>query len=347
VNLPVPPRLVRRLVLAPLVVVGVALLLTTVPLLAVVALVASAFLPGTWRGLRLLAFAMVYALIEFFGLLLLFGTWVASGFGRRLHRERWVAFHYAVLAVSIGILVRAATRLFHLSIVLETEVQGHHAGQPERQPVIVASRHAGPGDSFLLVHGLLRRWARRPRIVLKNTLQLDPFIDVLLNRLPTRFIDASGGGDAVVAAIGDLAESMGRDDALVIFPEGGNFTPRRRVKAIDRLRTSGRAALADQAERLRYTLPPRPAGIAAAIRARPGARVILVAHTGLDHMDTLRDVWRGLPQDKTLAVRWVTLASDEVTSGADAESIGHVLMSGWLDMDAWIARHREDPVADS
>ncbi|MDH4354163.1 MAG: 1-acyl-sn-glycerol-3-phosphate acyltransferase [Actinomycetota bacterium] len=343
-SLPVPPRWVRRLVLAPLAVLGVALLLTTVPVLLVVAVVASAFLPGTWRGLRLLAFALVYALIEFVGLVVLFAAWLGSGFGTQLHRDRWVSFHYAVLGVSIDVLVRAAMRLFHLRIALETDVQGHHAGQPERLPAIVASRHAGPGDSFLLVHGLLRRWARRPRIVLKNTLQLDPFIDVLLNRLPTRFIDPSAGaGDAVVAAIGDLAESMGRDDALVIFPEGGNFTPRRRVKAIDRLRTSGRDALAEQAEQLRYTLPPRPSGIAAAIRARPEARVILVAHTGLDHMDTLRDVWRGLPQDKTLAVRWVSVAPDDVAPGSDTDAIGQALMSGWLDMDAWIARHRDDP----
>ncbi len=341
----VPPQWVRRLVLAPLVVVAVALLLTTVPALLVVALVASAFLPGTWRGLRLLSFTLVYALIEFVGLLLLFGAWVGSGFGTQLHHDRWVSFHYKVLGVSVDIVVRAAMRLFHLTIVMETDVHGHHAGQPARQPAIVASRHAGPGDSFLLVHGLLRRWARRPRIVLKNTLQLDPFIDVLLNRLPTRFIDPSGGADDVVAAIGELAESMGRDDALVIFPEGGNFTAGRRVRAIDRLRKSGRDALAQQAEQLRYTLPPRPAGIGAAIRARPDARVILVAHTGLDHMDTLRDVWRGLPQNKTLAVRWVSMAPDETASAADTEAIGTALMSGWLDMDEWIAEHREGPNA--
>jgi 1-acyl-sn-glycerol-3-phosphate acyltransferase len=345
VSLYVPPRWVRRLVIAPLTVLAVALLFTSVPLLLLPALVASAFLPGTWRGLRLLAFVLVYALIEFVGLLVLFGAWLASGLGTQLRRDRWVSFHYAVLAVSVDILVRAAVRLFHLRIVLETEVHSHHAGQPERQPVIVASRHAGPGDSFLLVHGLLRRWARRPRIVLKYTLQLDPFIDVLLNRLPTRFIDPSGdGGTAVVTAIGELADSMGRDDALVIFPEGGNFTPGRRVKAIDRLRRSGRDALATQAEQLRYTLPPRPAGIAAAVRARPDARVILVTHTGLDHMDSLRDVWRGLPQDKTLVVRWVLVPPPAVA--ADTETIGRELMAGWLDMDAWIASHREAPSAD-
>jgi hypothetical protein len=38
----------------------------------------------------------------------------------------------------------------------------------------VLSRHAGPGDSFLLVHQLLSVYQRRPRVVMKATLQLDP-----------------------------------------------------------------------------------------------------------------------------------------------------------------------------
>ena len=56
------------------------------------------------------------------------------------------------------------------------------------------SRHAGPGDSFLLAHEIMNVADRRPRIVLKDTLQLDPFIDVMLNRLPNRFISTRPGG---------------------------------------------------------------------------------------------------------------------------------------------------------
>jgi 1-acyl-sn-glycerol-3-phosphate acyltransferase len=335
----VPPRWLRRVVIAPLVALGILVAFTSVPLLAVVAVIASAFLPGTWRGLRLLAFAMVYAAVELVGLVTLFGSWLASGCGDRLRSPGFVDFHYAVLARAVDVVVRTAMRLFHLDLELESDVRGHPT-RSTRRPAIVAARHAGPGDSFLLVHGLMHRSARRPRIVLKDTLQLDPFIDVLVNRLPSRFVHPRpGGGDEVTDAIGQLARSMGQDDALVIFPEGGNYTPRRHRKAVDRLRAGGRAPLADQAEQLRFTLPPRPAGIAAAMAALPEARVILVGHTGVDHMVTVRDVWRGLPEDKTLHVRWTPFVVED--GATDPESIGEALMAAWLDLDRWIANHRE------
>ena len=46
----------------------------------------------------------------------------------------------------------------------------------------------GPGDSFLLIHALVNWYAREPRIVLAAALQWDPAIDVVLNRLPNRFL---------------------------------------------------------------------------------------------------------------------------------------------------------------
>jgi len=55
----------------------------------------------------------------------------------------------------------------------------------------VLSRHAGPGDSFLLIHQLLSVYGRRPRVVMKAALQFDPSLDVLGNRLPNVFIQHS------------------------------------------------------------------------------------------------------------------------------------------------------------
>ena len=40
--------------------------------------------------------------------------------------------------------------------------------------VLVLCRHAGPGDSFILIHALVNWYDREPRIVLKDTLQWDP-----------------------------------------------------------------------------------------------------------------------------------------------------------------------------
>ena len=90
----------------------------------------------------------------------------------------------------------------------------------------------------------------------------------------------------------------------MIFPEGGNFTPRRRERGIERLRKLGLERMAVRAEAMTNVLAPRPGGVLAALAAAPDADVVLVAHTGLDHMLTVGDVWRELPMDKVLVMRW-------------------------------------------
>ncbi|MGO9191302.1 MAG: 1-acyl-sn-glycerol-3-phosphate acyltransferase [Streptosporangiaceae bacterium] len=89
-----------------------------------------------------------------------------------------------------------------------------------------ASRHAGPGDSFLLVHQLLSIYQRRPRVVMKATLQLDPNVDIVGNRLPNVFIKHRPAGERIhTEQIGRLARGLDQNSALVIFPEGGNWPP--------------------------------------------------------------------------------------------------------------------------
>jgi 1-acyl-sn-glycerol-3-phosphate acyltransferase len=172
--------------------------------------------------------------------------------------------------------------------------------------------------------------------VLKDMLQLDPLIDVYLNRLPNHFVAAGpGAGDRATEAIGDLARDLGEEDALLIFPEGANFTPRRRFRAIERLRARGLVAAVRRAERMRHVLPPRPAGVTAALLAAPHADVVFVAHTGLEHLSTVRDVWRGLPMNKTLHLRWWFVPAAEVPR--DEARLTDWLYHWWQTIDDWIA----------
>src|SRR5690606_6245981 len=103
------------------------------------------------------------------------------------------------------------------------------------RPVLVLGRHAGPGDSLLPMDGIANRAHRHPRIVLKEFLQWDPAIDVMLNRISSVFVPASGGSEELLAAIRDMAATMNADDAFVIFPEGGNYTPGRHRRSIEKL----------------------------------------------------------------------------------------------------------------
>ena len=48
----------------------------------------------------------------------------------------------------------------------------------------------------------------------------------------------------------------------------------------------------------------------AALDAAPEADVVLVAHTGLDHMLTVGDIWRELPMDKRIVMRWWQVPRD-------------------------------------
>jgi 1-acyl-sn-glycerol-3-phosphate acyltransferase len=182
-------------------------------------------------------------------------------------------------------------------------------------------------------------YGREPRVVLKDTMAWDPMISVLLDRLPSRFISPNPrAGDDLESQIAELATNLDHNDAFVIVPEGGNFTPERRQRAIDKLRRLGLEAMADRAERMDNVLAPRPGGLLAALDAAPEADVVLVAHTGLDHMLTVADVWRELPMDKQLVMRWWRVPREEIPAGREARI--DWLFTRWEAIDRWIEEHR-------
>jgi pterin-4a-carbinolamine dehydratase/1-acyl-sn-glycerol-3-phosphate acyltransferase len=238
-----------------------------------------------------------------------------------------------------GRLLRVLFGQFRWALRLSVAVQGPDpdVAAPGR-PEIVACRHAGPGDSFLLIHALVNWYAREPRIVLKDTLQWDPAIDVLLNRLPSRFIaPGHDRGRPIEEEISELATGLDDNDAFVIFPEGGNFTPFRRIRAIQRLRSLGLYAMARRAEAMEHVLAPRPGGLLAAMDAAPDAGVVFVAHTGLERMLSVGDVWRELPMDKKIVMRWWSVPRHEVPAGRQ-ERIDW-LFDWWARIDRWIDRN--------
>ena len=124
----------------------------------------------------------------------------------------------------------------------------------------------------------------------------------------------------------------------MIFPEGGNFTPERRDRAIERLRSLGLDAMADRAEEMVNVLAPRPGGLLAALDAAPDADVLLVAHTGLDHLLTVADLWRELPMDKQLVMRWWRVPRAEIPASREARI--DWLYSRWEEIDRWISANR-------
>jgi 1-acyl-sn-glycerol-3-phosphate acyltransferase len=324
-------------VTVPLALAALPLLVATLPLWVITGAVTSPFLPGKWRGLRLLWFGIVWFACEWAALGALGWMWFAAGFGRRLGDERWQAAHYRLLGWVLDRIYRTARWTFRLRVV----GSGDGEPLPRDRPLLVLCRHAGPGDSVLLVRELVTLARRRPRIVLKDALQFDPTVDLLLNRLPNRFITPHPDvADDVTAAIAALAADARAGDAVVIFPEGGNFSERRRSRAIERLRGLGHADEAAKAERMHNLMAPKPGGTLAAMAAAREADVLLVAHEGLEDLSSLADLWRGLPMDDVVEVRWWHVPSADLPRDEPVDTQVDWLFDWWTRLDAWIAGRR-------
>jgi 1-acyl-sn-glycerol-3-phosphate acyltransferase len=328
-------RLFRRVVLAPGLITVTVLSLAATPLWLLVAVAVSPFLPGRQRPLRVMFIVLLHLVLESLILIELFGLWIASGFGVWIRRPYFERIHYDIVQTYLAIMFRVARRVLHLEITTQGPTPDAFPGHP----LLVCCRHAGPGDSFTLLHALMSWYDREPRVVLRDTIAWDPMIDVLLTRLPSRFVSPGGdAGDQMERNVGELARDLDEDDAFVIFPEGGNFTPERRERAIDRLHRLGLHGMADRAEQMTNVLAPRPGGFLAALDAAPEADVLLVAHTGLDHLVTVGDVWRALPMDKRLVMRWWRVSRQEIPY--DREERIDWLFDRWQEIDRWVDEHR-------
>ncbi|WP_404433699.1 1-acyl-sn-glycerol-3-phosphate acyltransferase [Microbacterium lacus] len=348
------------MVIAPLVVIAAPLLIGLMPLLLLVIIIVASFIPRRFRWPRALLIALVYLLWDALLLLVLFALWIATGFGWKIRSSWSIRAHYAVAALALRVLFWVCRGVLRVRVLTEGAQQTDDSTTAAsfRQmlrpgtPVIVASRHAGPGDSFVLMHALLNHVKRMPRVVVKDTLQWDPAIDVLLNRLPSRFISPTGftpptGGSArsvqrpanahvAEKAITELVDGLGTADAFVIFPEGGNFTPSRRITRIDRLRESGKEALALRAEALQHVLAPQPRGLYAAIEAAPLADVVFIAHSGLDDLSSVRDLWRALPMEKRITLHAWRVPRADVPVARDDQMVW--LYDWFTRIDGWIDR---------
>ena len=325
----------RRMVLAPALVGLTGLLWVTLPLWLIGAAALSPFVPGKWRALRIFWLVVLYLTAESLGLAVMFGLWLASGFGARMRTPYFEGLHYDLVQGVLWVMFREARRVLKLTI----ETIGPTPDAFPGHPLLVCCRHAGPGDSFTLIHALMHDYAREPRVVLKDTLAWDPWIDVVLHRIPARFISPHPAeGQDLEGQIAELARNLDEDDAFVIFPEGGNFTPARRERAIAKLESLGLHRMAERAARMTHVLAPRPGGFLAALDAAPEADVLLVAHTGLDHLLTIGDLWRELPMDKRIIMRWWRVPRAEIPT--DREERIDWLFGRWEQIDAWVQEHR-------
>ena len=327
-----PPRLVRRLVLAPLVVLVCLAATALSPLLLLAMATVDAARRGGWGLTRFVAFGVAYLATEAAMIVALLILWIASGFGSFMRTRALQSAHYAVMRWWLRCLSKAAVSLLGLRIVIVDPPE------PRPGPLLVFGRHAGAGNSLMMVRTLMLSYGRRPRVVMLAFLQWDPVIDLIANRLPSLFIDHEPEhGEKFVRAIGALATGMGDDDALVLYPEGHDFTERLRLRAIAHLRRKGHVVAAEQAEAMERVLPPRHRGPLAAILAAPDADVVLVAHTALEEVGPFRELHGRLPLTRPVQARYWRIRAAEVPRERD--TLIAWLFEWWRTIDAWIDEH--------
>jgi 1-acyl-sn-glycerol-3-phosphate acyltransferase len=227
----------------------------------------------------------------------------------------------------------AVRRILDVDVVLEAGSATPH-DTPRDVPLIVLSRHCGPGDSVLVAWLLAVEYRMRLRVVLKAVLRCEPLLDLAGGWGCLCFL---GRGDRARRQVRFFAESLSGGQAMLLFPEGANFSWPRWRNAIHRLRSTGDLRAAARALRQSHTLPPRSGGAAAAVAGAPNANLLVLTHNGFCADGRARPWWQ-LPVHRQLLVRTVLVPAAEVPS---PKQLAHWLDQTWTRVDSWVAAHAE------
>jgi 1-acyl-sn-glycerol-3-phosphate acyltransferase len=303
----------RRAVTVPVVTVLTLFVLLAGPILLVIAgvvgLAARSSLPA-----RSVALVMAYASIELRTLARLLGgdrdcDRLMLDFGNMAHD--------------------AVRRLLDVEIVLDPASAAPEQ-IPDDTPLVVLSRHCGPGDSVLVAWLLMTEYRLQVRIVLKAALRIEPVLDFAGQLGCLCFV---GRGGRARQQIGDLAASLAGGQALLLFPEGANFSVSRWRAAIAELRSTGRIRAAARALRQSHTLPPHAGGATAAVRGAPSANILVLTHTGFCPDGRSRPWWH-LPTHRQLLVHTELLSPAQ---RPQPDQISAWLERTWSKVDSWVA----------
>jgi 1-acyl-sn-glycerol-3-phosphate acyltransferase len=229
----------------------------------------------------------------------------------------------------------AVRRVLDVQVVLDPASPSREE-IPDDQPLIVLSRHCGPGDSVLVAWLLTFRYRLRVRVVLKTVLRAEPVLDFAGDLGCLCFLDR---GEDARRQIRELAASLTGGQALLLFPEGANFSWPRWRAAIAELRSTGGIGAARRALQQSHTLPPRSGGAAAAVTGAPHANVLVLTHNGFCSDGRARPWWQ-LPIHRELLVRTALVPA----AGLPApDRLEPWLERIWTQVDAWVAAHAIHP----
>lgn len=283
-------------------------------------------------GRRLAATRFVVAILAFLGFevfgFLSVGTLIVT---RRATQERL----FALESFWAGALLGAMLRIFGMKLSIE----GLDALLPG--PVLLLGNHVSVADALLPAGIAAARGGLRCRYVAKGELIWDPCVDLACHVLPNVFVQrgaADTPGDLV--RVRSLLDGIGDRDGISLFPEGTRFTEAKRAALLAKRAADGPRALLERERALRCLLPPRTGGVHALLDGGVPLDVVVMAHTGLEGVRRIPDLWSGALLGRTLRVAFWRLPASSIP--ADHAARVDWLYDQWERLDAWLVRARAD-----
>jgi 1-acyl-sn-glycerol-3-phosphate acyltransferase len=314
----------RRAITIPAVVTRWSLLLLAAPVAFPVTAVLDIVQRRRLARTRALAMLLFYLSCEMVALTRSFVIWVRW----RRSRDRFMAENFRLQCWWGRTLYHGAVRIFGLRVTVENDevVAGG--------PVLVFARHVSPIDNLLPLAFISDPHQLRLRWVINRALLRMPCLDIVGNRLPNRFV-STGGRAGHTEKVSDLGDGLGPDEGVLIFPEGGLYSPAKRERVIERLRAAGETALAERADRIQNLLPPRLGGALALMERAEGADVLFMGHVGLQGAARYMSIAGGDLVGRELRIRFWRAPASEIP--ATREERVTWLYDWWERMDHWIA----------
>lgn len=279
-----------------------------------------------WIATRLLLMAWVYLFAQLVVVVVGGLQWVAAlPFGRR-SAGKLADWAYALQAWWVRFIVAAMKKVLGLGF----ESINNDVIAPG--PVIVLFRHSSIVDNLLPYVFVSDRAGIRLRWVLKKELLSDPALDIGGNRMPNYFVDRDSDSPAQERAnIAALGADLGPDEGILLFPEGTRFSRAKYTRRMEKLAESS-PELHSIMQGHDKVLPPRSGGVLALLDT--GMDVVIGAHSGLEDMRGIGEIWRTAPIGRNVKVSFRRIASSDIPR-EQAERV-RWLHKEWAQVDATI-----------
>ncbi|WP_067814205.1 1-acyl-sn-glycerol-3-phosphate acyltransferase [Nocardia inohanensis] len=209
---------------------------------------------------------------------------------------------------------------------------------PDR-PVIVLARHAGMFNSALMAHLIARDLGRDTYTIAKRCAAVTPGLRAAYADSGVVFCRFDEEGKArALQQLQRQATGALPSDALLLFPEGTNYSVKRWRQAIDDLRAAGRVAQAVQAEQCPHVMPVHPTGAWMLATSAPTADVVVLAQTGLEDLTGAKGLGYPSIGSGRVHVGWWHIPAGEVPR--ERAEFAAWLRGQWREVDTWIATAR-------